>query len=130
LEIPKTFLSLHKQKQTTMAKAKQIDFEKITLRSQISSRGGGIEISLDTLGFKGEKMTAYQNYLGGGMLGRVCSDNTINAFQKPCTDKQQVKLDKIAEQLKQYFHSLTNPDEDTWEHQTYEQNQNMSASAY
>jgi hypothetical protein len=113
-----------------MAKAKQINFEEITLRLQVSSRGGGVEISLDTLGFKGEKMAAYQNYLGGGMLGRVCSDNTINAFQKAITDKKQVKLDEIAEQLEQYFHSLTNPDEDTWEHQTYEQNQNMSASAY
>lgn len=111
-------------------KKKQIDFEAITLRSQISSRGGGIEISLDTLGFKGEKMTAYQNYLGGGMLGRVCSDNTINAFQKPCTDKKQIKLNEIEEQLKRYFHSLTNPEEDTWEHQTYEQNQKNSVSAY
>jgi hypothetical protein len=112
-----------------MAKVKQIDFEKITLRSQITSRGGGIEISLDTLGFKGEKMTSYQNYLGGGLLGRVCSDNTINAYRKPCTDKQQVKLDKIAEQLKQYYHSLTNPDSE-WESQSYEQNQNMPTSAY
>jgi hypothetical protein len=111
-------------------KKKQIDFEAITLRSQISSRGGGIEISLDTLGFKGERMTSYCNYLGGGMLGRVCSDNTINAFQKAITDKKQIKLDEIAEQLKQYFHSLTNPDEEEWEHQSYEQNQNNSVSAY
>ena len=121
---------MYNQNKKTMAKAKQIDFEKITLRLQISSRGGGIEISLDTLGFKGEKMTAYQNYLGGGLLGKVCSDNTINAFQKPITDKQQVKLDEIAEQLKRYFHSLTNLEEDTWEHQSYEENQNMPKSAY
>ena len=38
---------------------KTINFEKITLRQQITSRGGGMEISLDTLGFKGEKMAAY-----------------------------------------------------------------------
>ena len=131
MEIQKSLLSLHKQKQIYMAKKKkQIDFEAITLRSQISSRGGGIEISLDTLGFKGERMTSYCNYLGGGMLGRVCSDNTINAFQKAITDKKQIKLDEIAEQLKQYFHSLTNPDEEEWEHQSYEQNQNNSVSAY
>jgi len=115
------------QKYQTMAKA--IDFEKITLRSQISSRGGGIEISLDTLGFKGQKMAAYQNYLGGGLLGKVCANNTIEAYNKPCTDKQKAKLDKIAEQLKQYFHSLTNPDTE-WEGQTYEKNQNMPTSAY
>ena len=109
--------------------AKAIDFEKITLRSQISSRGGGVEISLDTLGFKGEKMSAYQNYLGGGLLGRVQANNTIEAFDKPCTDKQRAKLDKIAEQLKQYFHSLTNP-ETEWESQSYEKNQNMPTRAY
>lgn len=112
-----------------MAKRKSIDFEQITLRSEISSRGGGIEISLDTLGFKGEKMAAYQNYLGGGLLGKVCANNTIQAYNKPCTDKQKAKLDKIAEQLKQYFHSLTNPDTE-WEGQTYEKNQNMPTSAY
>jgi len=113
-----------------MAKAKQINFEEITLRLQVSSRGGGVEISLDTLGFKGEKMSAFQNYLGGGMLGRVCVNNTIEAYNKPCTDKQRAKLERIGEQLKQYYHSLTNPDEDTWEHQSYEQNQNMPSSGY
>ena len=112
-----------------MAKAKQIDFEAITLRCEISSRGGGIEISLDILGFKGEKMAAYQNYLGGGLLGRVQANNTIEAFDKPCTDKQKAKLGKIAEQLKQYYHSLTNPYSE-WESQSYEQNQNMPTSAY
>ena len=113
-----------------MAKAKQINFEEITLRLQVSSRGGGVEISLDTLGFKGEKMSAFQNYLGGGMLGRVCVNNTIEAYDKPCTDKQRAKLEHIGEQLKQYYHNLTNPDEDTWEHQSYEQNQNMPSSGY
>lgn len=109
--------------------AKSINFENITLRSEISSRGGGVEISLDTLGFKNEKMSAYQNYLGGGLLGRVQANNTIEAYNKPCTDKQKAKLDNIAEQLKKYFHSLTNPDTE-WEGQTYEKNQNMPTSAY
>ena len=56
---------------------KQINFEPITLRLQVSSRGGGIEIDLSSLGFKGEKMAAYQNYLGGGLLGAVCVNDTI-----------------------------------------------------
>lgn len=113
-----------------MAKAKQINFQTITLRLQVSSRGGGIEIDLSTLGFKGEKMAAYQNYLGGGLLGRVCVNDTITSFDKPCTDKQRAKLERIGEQLKQHYHNLTNPDEDTWEHQSYEQNQNMPSSGY
>jgi hypothetical protein len=103
---------------------KQIDFEQITLRKEISSRGGGIEISLDTLGFKGVKMTAYQNYLGGGMLGRVANSCTISDWET------SPELEEIAEQLRKYFFSLTNPDEESWEHVSYEQNQMMSESAY
>lgn len=109
---------------------KQINFEQITLRVQLSSRGGGIEIDLTKLGFKGERMAAYQNYLGGGLLGAVCVNNTIEAYGKPCTDKQKQKLDAIGDQLKRHFHDLTNPDEESWEHVSYEQNQNMPESAY
>ena len=43
--------------------AKEINFEEVTLRLQVSSRGGGIEIDLTRFGFKNEKMSAYQNYL-------------------------------------------------------------------
>ena len=102
---------------------KTINFEQITLREQISSRGGGIEIDLSTLGFRGVKMTAYQNYLGSGMLGRVCNDCTISDW------RDNDKLCEIANQLKRYFFDLTNPDSE-WEHQSYEQNQNMPISAY
>lgn len=108
---------------------KEIPFEDVTLRSEISSRGGGIEIDLTLFGFKGEKMSAYQNYLGGGLLGRVMANNTIQSFNKPCTEKQKAKLNKISEDLKQYFHNLTNPDTE-WESQDYEQNQRMPSSAY
>lgn len=47
------------------------------LREQYTERGGGIEIALDDYGYIGEKMSAYQNYLGGGMLGSVQNDCTI-----------------------------------------------------
>lgn len=99
----------------------KINFEEITLRSQISSRGGGIEISLDSLGYDGGKMTAYQNYLGGGILGRVCSD---------CNIAMDEKLEEIAEQLRQYFHTLTNPEEGSWEHFSFDRNQKLPESAY
>jgi len=48
--------------------AKKITFEEITLRLEISSRGGGIEIDLTRKGFPNQKMSAYQNYLGGGIV--------------------------------------------------------------
>ena len=102
-----------------------MNFEEITLRKKVSSRGGGIEISLDTIGkkFKGQKMTAYQNYLGGGLLGAVCSDCTYKDWQ---SDK---KLSKVANELREYFHNLTNPDRE-WEGMSYEKNQNMPVSGY
>ena len=109
---------------------KEINFEAIVLRQEISSRGGGIEIDLTTLGFKDEKMSAYCNYLGGGMLGRICENNTIKAYDKVISTKKQLKLEQIGEALKKYFHSLVNPSEDEWESMSYEQNQEMSVSAY
>ena len=100
-----------------------MNYEKITIRQELSTRGGGIEISLDTLGYENEKMTAYQNYLGGGMLGRITNDCTIKNWQE---DK---KLVEIAEGLKQYFHSLTNPEEG-YESVSYEQNQKLPVAGY
>lgn len=108
-----------------------INFEEITLRVEITpSRGGGIEISLDTLGYEGEKMSAYQNYLGGGMLGKVCSSDTIRANQSFVEESICRELDEIAEQLKKYYFNLTNPEEETYEHMLYEQNQKLPVSAY
>ena len=108
-----------------------MDFEKITIRKEISSRGGGIEIDLTSLGFEGEKMTAYQNYLGGGMLGKVCSQNTIQHLKKVSflEESEASKLNEIAEELKKYFHSLSNPDSE-WESSSYDENQNRSVSGY
>jgi hypothetical protein len=100
------------------------------LRQEISHRGGGIEISLDTFGFKGEKMAAYQNYLGGGILGRICANDTIRRQTLKTTEAKAKKLDKIAEELKKYFHSLTRHEDDEWEDEEYESNQNKPVSAY
>lgn len=104
---------------------------KAILRQQISYRGGGVEISLDTFGFKGEKCAAYQNYLGGGMLGAIQSNDTIRCHSFfSITDKEDKKLDEIATALKKYFHELTNHADDEWETATYEENQARPVSAY
>ena len=47
------------------------------IREKYTSRGGGIEIDLTQYGYPNERMSAYQNYLGGGMLGGVANDCTI-----------------------------------------------------
>ena len=74
----------------------------ITLRLELTSRGGGIEIDLHRLGFDhGDKMTAYQNYLGGGMLSSIGSDCNVTDW------KSFDDLLDISEQLKKYFCSIS-----------------------
>ena len=113
-----------------MNKLNAEDFEKITLRLRASSRGGGIEIDLTTLGFPGEMMTAYQNYLGGGMLGSIQNSDTLRRQTLSVEEDVAKKLDAIGEALSRYFHSLTNHEDDEWENQSFEQNQSMPISAY
>lgn len=110
-------------------KMKTVNFKNRTLRLKTSYRGGGIEIHLDGLKnnkYRGEKMTAYQNYLGGGMLGAIANDCTLptNVWT---SDKYLVAL---AEQLARYFHGLTNHEDDEWESATFEENQKRMLSAY
>lgn len=99
------------------------NFKEETLRLQVSSRGGGIEIDLTNFGYEGEKMTAYQNYLGGGLLGAISNDCTITDWEG------SAELESIAMELRQYFHSLTNPDTE-WESAEYEEVQLRPKSAY
>ena len=108
----------------------QINFEAIILGKQISHRGGGIVISLDSLGHEGEKMSVHQNYLGGGLLGRVCVKDTIRAKHKIVELSLAEELDEIGEQLKRYYFNLTNPEEGEWESVSYEQNQILPISGY
>jgi hypothetical protein len=103
---------------------RKLDIEEITLRCKVSHRGGGIEIDLSRKGFKGQKMTAYQNYLGGGMLGSIQNDCTVKGW------RDSPKLCKLAEELARHFHNLTNHDEDEWESATFEEGQNRASRAY
>ena len=98
-----------------------------TLRLEASGRGGGIEIDASGYtGVTGHKITAYQNYLGGGMLGAIQSDTNL----KVTADKTGRKTLELQEALKQYFHNITNHDDDEWESASFEQNQLRPTSAY
>ena len=114
-----------------MSKRKSITekIESSILRKKISSNGGGIEIDLTPFGFKGQKMAAYQNYLGGGLLGRIMVNDTIRRETLTTTEANAKKLDKIGMDLMKYFHSLTNPDTE-FEGMTFEKNQKMPISGY
>jgi phage tail tube protein FII len=101
-----------------------------TLRVEASGRGGGIEIDLSTVFPEVEepKMSAYQNYLGGGMLGSIGSN--INFDRGTLDLEASKKLDELEEALKRYFHNLTNHVDDEWEEASFEDNQNRPSSAY
>ncbi len=103
--------------------------ESHTLRCEAGYRGGGIEIECSTLFpyIEDACMTAYQNYIGGGMLGSVQSDNN---FENQLKKKDRKKFEALREALKRYFHNLTNHDWDEWESATYEENQRRPVSAY
>ena len=98
------------------------NFEKYTLRLAVY-RGGGIEISLDHLGFEGEYMTAYQNYLGGGILGAIQNDCTIPNWQSV------PKIQNEAQELAKYFHSLT-CHADEYESCSFKDNQKRPTNSY
>ena len=86
------------------------------LRERITSRGGGVEISLTPYGYKDQKMTAYCNYLGGGMLGSVQNDCTIRDWYG------NPELTKLADDLSRYFSQELGED--------YDLNQILPSRAY
>lgn len=98
--------------------------ERAETRRKVTSRGGGIEIDLSYFGYPdGALMSAYQNYLGGGLLGSIQNDSTVSNWMN------DNKLVSIALELSKYFHSLTNPDTE-WESASFDELQRRPSSAY
>lgn len=113
-----------------------MDFKKyITeniLRIDYSRRGGGIEIDAQKLFpyIEDARISAYQNYLGGGLLGAVCSDNN---FKSEVKKEDLKKFDKLEDILKRYFQALTNEEAeewDEWSSTSYDNNQRLPKSAF
>ena len=110
-----------------------MNFKKMTVRKETSTRGGGVEISLTSIGFKGHKMSAYQNYLGGGMLGAIQVNDTIRSQESNVMLQLQYvdrfgELDSIGKELMKYYHNLTRDYRD--EDDTFENIQKRATSAY
>jgi len=108
-------------------------FEENTIRCEISYRGGGIEIDLsEATGIDGLRITAYQNYLGGGIAGSIQSDCNYEDHAIPEAKKELIE--KLREELTRYFYSLNNGGGDDYmqglEDNTYEKNQSMPSGAY
>lgn len=103
-----------------MAKINLFEYiEQNTIRLEASHRGGGIEIdATEYLGYNGRYplyMTAYQNYLGGGMTGSV--QGSIEGRLRDYPKSIQTKAVKLNEALQRYFYNVTNDiveDYDDW----------------
>ena len=66
-------------------------------REQLSVCGGGVELDLTAFGYEDEYLSAYQNYLGGGMLGGVANSCTVEDWE------YDDKLVRLAEKLTDYY---------------------------
>lgn len=64
---------------------------------EYSYRGGGCELDLTEFGYEDELLSAYQNYLGGGMLGSIANSCTVEDWRK------DEKLVKLAARLRKYY---------------------------
>lgn len=109
-----------------------------TIDIDASRRGGVIKIDVSELfpeiveAGDDAVMGASQNYLGGGM----CGATTGGAMFQPDdleNDKQREIFFEIKDQIKRYFHAITNEqveDWDEWSSVSYDQNQSMAVSGY
>jgi hypothetical protein len=103
------------------------------INNDYSRRGGSIKIDVSELFPYIEEavMGAYQNYLGGGLLGAVVGASMFNPEELKKED--QDLFHELKEQIKEYFFNITNDEAteyDEWNNQGYMDNQNMPVSAY
>ena len=101
-----------------------------------SRRGGTIKINVVELFPEIETenaiMGASQNYLGGGMAGSI-GGGAMFMPEDLKDDKQRKVFHELIEQIKRYFHAVTNDmaeDWDEWGAGEFEQIQARSHSAY
>lgn len=66
-------------------------------QEEFSHRGGGVELDLMDFGYQDEYLSAYQNYLGGGMRGAVANSCTVEDWE---IDERLVRL---ASELCEYY---------------------------
>lgn len=66
-------------------------------REEFSHRGGGVELDLSDFGYEDEFLSAYQNYLGGGMCGALANSCTIEDWE------MDEKLVRLASELREYY---------------------------
>jgi hypothetical protein len=66
-------------------------------KEEYSHRSGGCELDLSAYGYEDEFLSAYQNYLGGGMLGAIGNSCTVENWRK------DNKIVRLAQELSDYY---------------------------
>ena len=74
-----------------------MNIENHITREEYNHRGGGCELDLTEFGYEDEFLSAYQNYLGGGMLGSIGNSCTVEDW------RADEKLVKLAAKLREYY---------------------------
>lgn len=74
-----------------------MDIAEHITREEYSYRGGGCELDLTEFGYEDELLSAYQNYLGGGLLGSIGNSCTVENWL------QNETLVKLAAELREYY---------------------------
>lgn len=74
-----------------------MNIENHITREEYNHRGGGCELDLTEFGYEDEFLSAYQNYLGGGILGSIGNSCTVEDW------RADEKLVKLADELREYY---------------------------
>ena len=74
-----------------------MSIEQNITREDFSTRGGGVELDLTAFGHEDEFLSAYQNYLGGGVLGSIGNSCTVEDW------RMDEKLIRLAEKLSECY---------------------------
>lgn len=104
--------------------------EEHTMDLDYSHRGGIIKVDVSYLfpNIFNAIAGASQNYLGGGLLGKVESGRNFKL--EDLTEKERKIYEEFSEEVKKYFHELTNENLDEYSQTDYEVNQGMPKSGY
>lgn len=113
--------------------ANQFDIEANIIECDISYRGGRLMVDVSSLfpDVEDARMGASQNYLGGGIAGKITGGSMFNPDD--LSKKDQKVFYALKERLKQYFHAVNNGGGDEYMQEnygSYEDNQRLSVSSY
>ncbi len=109
------------------------DIRENIIEFEATHRGGNLKVDVSslfpTLDTEDAIMGAYQNYLGGGMLGSVIGAAMFDPSTLPNKNDLTI-FEDVKDKIKRYLHEETRHDGDEWEDADYEEGQRRPASFF